>query len=1143
MTWPTNNDTYEYRLRCWIAGVPYKLAAFPARRIELGQRTTCPVELDRAVPVSNNPQTARIDVGVFVDGGILWKRFVTGYFLHDQTAGGPQLYRGTIIDCLWKMDTALQSDIVWSNTTVVDALTDSTDGLFARAGLDASEQGFVFDPGTVWNLGNVADITIEQGTTIRDVFDRILEHAGLTYFVNAGGAVCVVPDVSIPNQNGAPTFSSGIDNDFSLPDGTLGLNRPERLWTDWQAVIISYTATGPEIDGATPNATVSTSFFSVGKEDGSNFPYYQTTEVCEAKARQIVRRSCARTQSASFRANLNPEIFSWQSIKLFCPEIGIDSVESVIVRSTANTGGITTFIIDFGPSLVATDTTVEPPPDDNGDGGILEPIGLISGVDPIASITYIIDYERDNAGNAIYYVSADGTGSLSNSGAGVTYSWDATTGSTNGSPTSSTEASDIFTYSSLTDAQLTLTVADASDATLTDTITVFFDDPSIDVFTRVLTYELDDAWYVDYNPDIAAAVFAPAGETCVAVPRYNEEGFLWAIFTTGGNTKVYRRDPENYLSAPEEIVTLAGSGVDIFVGEPFVSEQLLNTVLVAIDQSIAYTRNATGDEPTWQTTTATGETLTSVLVSAYNDQEFFATGGNKLFRSTDSGATWNTIITSADAGAIAEDFAIAPWGTAAVFSGASTDARRISFAQPALTVAYTDTPAGGEEFQTITPLLLRNGYKIGSSAGDVYLLLQNSVTPTQFDVTRLVSSGPADIQRAVRDGELPLAFFADDNGVYKQAADEATLTLIDSGVSRRVGFGPLRAAIVSSETVLIPTVGLSGGGVYEYTGGSWALRNNGLPATTLYGQGVMAEPNNPDIWYAVFTTNSAGDVQVSGGELVGSDGSTGIFWRWDGSTWANVPISAASVPANSLFFEFTVRGAEWAISVNDVSTFSVSMSYVFRGVGATQGTTASIANVAIGGVVFMADRTIAATSIFSPSLATDDSLYYVSGSGLILSGGVGTTFDSDPRYPASYPTGDRLVVCGYDTNSGRPGRVYATPDYRNNQITERLGNNTAWSVVVTTDERVYVGGGGGNTRTGIAEITDLFGTPSVSVVAASGVAVGRIGIDQQTRSLVAALNSAKDTVYLWDGTTETTIDASSLTAANLSDFIEVIRRS
>jgi hypothetical protein len=529
-----------------------------------------------------------------------------------------------------------------------------------------------------------------------------------------------------------------------------------------------------------------------------------------------------------------------------------------------------------------------------------------------------------------------------------------------------------------------------------------------------------------------------------------------------------------------------------------------------------------------------------VLVSAYNDQEFFATGGNKLFRSTDSGATWNTIITSADAGAIAEDFAIAPWGTAAVFSGASTNARRISFVQPSLTVTYTDTPAGGEEFQTITPLLLRNGYKIGSSAGDVYLLLQNSVTPTQFDVTRLVSSGPADIQRAVRDGELPLAFFADDNGVYKQAADGATLTLIDSGVSRRVGFGPLRAAIAPSETILIPTIGLSGGGVYEYTSGSWALRNNGLPATTLYGQGVVAEPNNPDIWYAVFTTNADGDVQVASGELVGNDGSTPVFWRWDGSTWSSVTLSIASVVAGSeiegVFQPLSIRASGWAVAVRQQGGVT---SYVFQGTGTSQNALTTTTDYGITSIDISANGdVVGGTTGSSASTGLDPVLYIRSGTITEPSGTVG---DQDYLALGTYPTGNQALWCSSDTPNG--GLWYA-PDYTAAQPTQILGGGTAGSVVITTGDRVYVGGGPSlTTRTGIAEVLDVAGTPSTTVVAASGVAVGRIGMDRQTRSLVVALNSTKTTVYLWDGTTETTIDAISLTAANLRDYVEVIRRS
>jgi hypothetical protein len=352
----------------------------------------------------------------------------------------------------------------------------------------------------------------------------------------------------------------------------------------------------------------------------------------------------------------------------------------------------------------------------------------------------------------------------------------------------------------------------------------------------------------------------------------------------------------------------------------------------------------------------------------------------------------------------------------------------------------------------------------------------------------------------------------------------------DCGTS---GGGPFR--------LLVPTTGLSGGGVYEYTGGgNWELRTDGnLPA---YSIAVAVNPSDTDDWLLLAATDSAGSVQVSGGVLVGSDGATGVLWHTTngGQNWSNVPIAIASLPANSRLYELASGTGTWAISVNDAFGSSVSISYVFRGVGATQGTTASIANVAIFGLSFMADGTIAATSIFSPSLPTEDSLYYVSGSGLILAGGVGTTLDSDPVYLASYPTGNRVVACGHDRNSNRPGRVYASGDYRNEQISERIGSNTAWSVAIAADERIYVAGGGGNVRTGIAEISNLFGAPSVAVVAASGVAVGRIGIDRQTRTTVAALNSTKTAVYLWDGNEETIIDASSLTSGDLADFVEVI---
>jgi hypothetical protein len=307
----------------------------------------------------------------------------------------------------------------------------------------------------------------------------------------------------------------------------------------------------------------------------------------------------------------------------------------------------------------------------------------------------------------------------------------------------------------------------------------------------------------------------------------------------------------------------------------------------------------------------------------------------------------------------------------------------------------------------------------------------------------------------------------------------------------------------------------------------------------LYGQGVVAEPNNPDIWYAVFTTNADGDVQVASGELVGNDGSTPVFWRWDGSIWSSVTLSIASVAANSQIRgdlqPISIRTSGWAVCVR---VSAATTSYVFEGVGASQTTVTTGAysitsiDVSAGGDV------VAGTSGKSGNTLTDPAIYIRSGTITEPSGTIG---DQDYFALGTYPTGNQALWCSADTPNG--GLWYA-PDYTTAQPTEILGAGTAGSVVITTDERAYVGGGPSlTTRTGIAEVLDVAGTPSVNVVAASGVAVGRIGMDRQTRTLVAALNSAKDTVYLWDGTTETTIDATSLTAANLRDYVEVIRRS
>jgi hypothetical protein len=325
--------------------------------------------------------------------------------------------------------------------------------------------------------------------------------------------------------------------------------------------------------------------------------------------------------------------------------------------------------------------------------------------------------------------------------------------------------------------------------------------------------------------------------------------------------------------------------------------------------------------------------------------------------------------------------------------------------------------------------------------------------------------------------------------------------------------------------------------VYEYASGAWALRNAGLPATTtLYGQAVAANPANPDEWLALFTTNTGRTVQTDGsGNLVGSDGSTGVLWRWDGSTWINIPVSL-TVGSGSFVDQFLDwRTSGWAFVVG--RTYG---AWAVQGVGSTVGTIASNSAPSGRSVAIAADGAAVVSSDSNTSGGVNnDNVYYSSGSSLLLAGSQ-TNEDRDLVYIATYPTGTRILLCSYDTSGGQTGYVYGAPDFRAAQPTVLISSATAWSVQITADERVYAAGGGGNTRTGILEISDPFGTPSTSVIAASGVNVGRIGMDKQTRSLVAALNSSKTTVYLWDGSEEAVIDASSLTPADLADYVEVL---
>jgi hypothetical protein len=590
-----------------------------------------------------------------------------------------------------------------------------------------------------------------------------------------------------------------------------------------------------------------------------------------------------------------------------------------------------------------------------------------------------------------------------------------------------------------------------------------------------------------------------------------------------------------------------------------------------------YSWEPEGGSATLLWTEPSGTGITSIYRNQETAEDIIVTD-TKLYRSQDNGATFTLLYTAA---ATINDVETAPGGSyirictgntvlnsydsttfpaaqtgeagstcqqqanagfadgsnAACYTGTTTSAGLVVFDQGhSVDWSGVTAPSG---ITTISAALTEEAFVCGDASGNLYKLTWDGSQYVASDIGQTDATGTA--ADLIRDDRLnELVFGSDSTWQSFKVLNFATILPIDLQPSVQIGIGPL-ANLSPQLRLLIPTVGLTGGGVYEYSGGSWTLRNNGLPATTLYSQGVVAEPNNPDIWYAVFTTNADGDVQVASGELVGNDGSTPVFWRWDGSTWSSVALSIASIAAGSEiegnFQPLSIRTSGWSVAVRQAVTGSTSTSYVFEGVGTSQTRQTTTTDYGITCVdVSASGDVVGGTTGSSASTGLDPALYIRSGT---ITEPSGTTGDQDYFAVGTYPTGNRALWCSSDAPAG--GLWYAA-DYTAAQPTQILGAGTAGSVVITTEERAYVGGGPSlTTRAGIAEVLDVAGAPSLSVVAASGADVGRIGMDKQTRTLVAALNDLKDTVYLWDGTTETTIDASSLTAANLRDYVEPIQ--
>jgi hypothetical protein len=680
---------------------------------------------------------------------------------------------------------------------------------------------------------------------------------------------------------------------------------------------------------------------------------------------------------------------------------------------------------------------------------------------------------------------------------------------------------------STTGVTITLSVSDGVSAG--SSVTKALDTPEVQVVTRVLSIaKASNGWRVLRDINTGYEDFTRAGQSCDATAKFSSNG---PLLSGWGDGALYAWEPEGG-DATLLWTEPAGAGITSIYRNQDTAEDITVTAGAKLYRS-------QDDGATF--------TLLYTAAATINDVETAPGGsyirictGNTVLNSYDS--TTFPAAQTGEAGSVCQQQAnagFADGSNAACYTGTTTSAGLVVFDQGhSIDWSGVTAPSG---ITTISAALAEEAFICGDASGNLYKLAWDGSQYVASDIGQTDATGT--VADLIRDDRLnKLVFGSDSTWQSFKVLNFDTILAIDLQPSVQIGIGPL-ANLSPRYRLLIPTVGLSGGGVYEYVNGSWTLRNNGLPATTLYGQAVAANPNNSNEWLAVFTTSSNGSVQVSSGELVGNDGSTGVLWHTTngGQNWSKVTLTIASVAGSTQIpsrSQIAWTTAGWGIIAN---TTTIGPSYAFTGTGDTMTSAITINNYRVVYPERAPDGTLLIGTNASNGTELQDPLIYLSGSSVVVP--PGTLTNNAFLHFACYPTGNAVVLAVSPTGAS-PESIWYTSDYVASQPVQILGSGTGNSVVITSDERVYLGGNGtiptSPTRTGIAEVLDIAGTPSTQQVAFTTTQVGRLSIDRQTRTLVAALNGAKSSVLVWDGSEETTIDASSLAAANLADVVEVL---
>lgn len=394
------------------------------------------------------------------------------------------------------------------------------------------------------------------------------------------------------------------------------------------------------------------------------------------------------------------------------------------------------------------------------------------------------------------------------------------------------------------------------------------------------------------------------------------------------------------------------------------------------------------------------------------------------------------------------------------------------------------------------------------------------VTGSDFATATVAGTAPTQINHMIRSGnEDGVVYLAGNNGAYKSVRMQGAPTKIrDTGsrVVHMVGYGDAHVPLAIATILMLPS-GASGAAdklwILDGRTGLWT--GKALPAASKSDwQSLRANRFNP-AKLLLFRYTGTGDNALYESENFGDSWST-VFTNLATSNDATGKIAGWSLSS----------GTDWVLSRTNSGT-----RYVQRGVGA------SYSEVTISpsgaGEVFVGAGLTGDVLV----LDVNGTLYYLN-SANVLSSGVasglgfglfdtiaGTTKACHARTASEYTVG-------------------VTSDYRAGSWSQ-VGSTAARSYAqALANETIVCGGRLTASSWGIQEIANAWSSPSASVVAFSGIAIGAVATDRQTQTLAAAVYHGDSTTLCQPAVRRTTgqwvLLSRPPSATTLANRIEVI---